>query len=68
VIAIISGVFVGLLFSIVYALIARLVDHAPLPLHVLPVLFSAACFGACRIVLAPSWNRRATLLMGRRGG
>jgi hypothetical protein len=66
-IAVLAGVFFGLLGSILYALIARAGDHPPLPLPVLPILFSAAIFGACRIVLAPSWNRRATLLLGRRG-
>jgi hypothetical protein len=67
VIAVLPGIFFGLLFSIVYALIARAFGHPPLPIFVLPILFSVACFAACRIVLAPSWNRRATLLMGRRG-
>jgi hypothetical protein len=67
VIALLPGIFFGLLCSILYALVARAVDRPALPLHVLPVLFSAACFGLCRIVFAPSWNRRATLLLGPRG-
>jgi hypothetical protein len=67
VIAVLPGIFFGLLCSILYALVARAADRPALPLHVLPVLFSAACFALCRIVFAPSWNRRATLLMGRRG-
>ncbi|HMJ10808.1 MAG TPA: hypothetical protein VK524_05345 [Polyangiaceae bacterium] len=67
VIALLPGIFFGLLCSIVYALIARPFAHPPLPIHVLPILFSAAIFAGWRLVLAPSWNRRAMLLMGRRG-
>lgn len=67
VMAVLPGVFFGLLGSILYVLIARAIEHPPLPIYVLPILFTAACFGACRVVLAPSWNRRATLLMGGRG-
>jgi hypothetical protein len=67
VIALLPGIFFGLLCSISYALIARAFDRPPVAIHVLPILFSAAYFAALRIVLAPSWNRRAALLMGRRG-
>lgn len=67
VIAVLPGILFGLLGSILYVLIARLTEQPALPVYVLPILFSAACFAACRVVLAPSWNRRATLLMGPRG-
>ena len=66
-IAVLPGVFFGLLGSIFYALMARLTEQPALPIYVLPMLFTIACFAACRVVLAPSWNRRATLLLGRRG-
>lgn len=67
VIALLPGIFFGLLCSVLYALVARLTQHPGLPIYVLPILFSAACFGVCQLVLAPSWNRRATLLLGPRG-
>jgi hypothetical protein len=67
VMAALPGVFFGLLCSILYALSARAFEHPTMPIYVLPILFSAACYGVCRVVLAPSWNRRARLLMGRRG-
>lgn len=61
------GLFLGLLGSILFALIARQFDRPALPVYFLPVVLTTAYFAACRIILAPSWNRRANLLSGRRG-
>jgi H+/Cl- antiporter ClcA len=67
VLSLLPGIALGLFGSILFALIAREFDRPPLPIYVLPLVLTAAYFAACRIILAPSWNRRANLLSGRRG-
>jgi hypothetical protein len=67
VMALLPGILFGLLGSILFSLMARHFGRPALPVYVLPILVTAFYFGVCRIVLAPAWNRRAALLMGRRG-
>jgi hypothetical protein len=63
--ALLPGVFLGLFGSILFALVARQFERPPLPIYFLPIVLTTAYFAACRIILAPSWNRRAELLSGR---
>ncbi len=66
VLAILPGVFLGLIGSIVFRLITLVLGRPALPVGIFPLVLTLAYFLVCRFVLAPSWNRRASLLTNRR--
>lgn len=64
--AIMPGVAFGLLGSISFQVVAQLLVRPALPLYAFPLLLTTFYFCVVRLLLAPSWNRRADLLSNGR--
>ncbi|HMA93666.1 MAG TPA: hypothetical protein VKP30_13335 [Polyangiaceae bacterium] len=64
--AILLGGGFGALGNILLLLIARALERPALPIFAFPLLLTAFYFLASCLVLAPSWNRRASLLTNGR--
>lgn len=64
--AILPGVALGLFGSILLGAIALVLGRPTLPVYVFPLLLSTFYFLVCRVVLAPAWNRRASMLTNGR--
>jgi hypothetical protein len=64
--AMFPGVTLGLLGSILFRALAHRLGRPALPIYVFPFLLTAFYFFLCRMLLAPSWNRRAALLTNGR--
>lgn len=64
--ATLPGVLLGLVGSIVFRLFTLVLERPGLPVGVFPFVLTMAYFFILRFVVAPSWNRRATLLSNGR--
>jgi hypothetical protein len=60
------GLALGLLGSVLVGALAHSLNRPSLPVYVFPSLLTGFYFLVCRMLLAPSWNRRAALLTNGR--
>lgn len=64
--AILPGVGFGLFGNIVLLVIARTLSRPSIPVYAFPLMLTAFYFLLSCLLVAPSWNRRASLLTNGR--
>jgi hypothetical protein len=64
--ALLPGVFLGLIGSILFRLLTWGLGRPALSVAAFPIVLTTAYFFVCRFLLAPAWNRRAKLLSNGR--
>jgi hypothetical protein len=62
VVSALPGLCLGLLGSVLCAMVARFLGKPALPVYVFPLFLTVAYFVACQLIIVPSWNRRAARL------